>query len=53
LHYLVRTINTKGTTEAYGEDTEEGYYAKLSDAYKKLVVCISQQSGPPPPSTCL
>jgi phosphoacetylglucosamine mutase len=38
LHYLVRTINTKGTKDSYGEDTEEGYYAKLSNAYKKLVV---------------
>jgi phosphoacetylglucosamine mutase len=38
LHYLVRTINTKGTPEAYGEDTEEAYYVKLTDAYKKLVV---------------
>jgi phosphoacetylglucosamine mutase len=41
LHYLVRSINTKGTKEAYGEDTEEGYYRKLSDAYKKLVVSFA------------
>lgn len=38
LHYLVRAINTKGTKEAYGEDTEEGYLAKLSSSFKKLVV---------------
>ena len=24
LHYLVRSINTKGTKDAYGEDSEEG-----------------------------
>ncbi|KAH7925209.1 phosphoacetylglucosamine mutase [Leucogyrophana mollusca] len=37
LHYLVRAINTKGTKEAYGEDTEHGYLTKLSDAFKKLI----------------
>ncbi|KAH7916399.1 phosphoacetylglucosamine mutase, partial [Hygrophoropsis aurantiaca] len=37
LHYLVRAINTKGTKEAYGEDTEDGYLTKLSDAFKKLI----------------
>ncbi|KAL0951253.1 hypothetical protein HGRIS_007971 [Hohenbuehelia grisea] len=37
LHYLVRAINTKGTPESYGEDSEEGYFLKLSEAYKKLV----------------
>lgn len=40
LHYLVRAINTKGTKESYGEDSEEGYFLKLSTAFKKLVVCI-------------
>lgn len=38
LHYLVRSINTKGTKESYGEDSEDGYFQKLSDAFKKLVV---------------
>lgn len=38
LHYFVRAINTKGTKYSYGEDTEEGYFTKLSNAYKKLVV---------------
>ena len=38
LHYLVRAINTKGTKEDYGEDSEEGYLKKLSTAFKKLVV---------------
>ncbi|KAF8609327.1 phosphoacetylglucosamine mutase [Ceratobasidium sp. AG-I] len=37
VHYLVRCINTKGTDEAYGVDTEEGYYNKLADAFKKLM----------------
>jgi len=37
LHYLVRCINTEGTEEAYGEATEQGYYNKLAEAYKKLM----------------
>lgn len=41
LHYLVRCINSKGTPEAYGEDSEEGYMTKLSEAFKKLVVSAS------------
>lgn len=40
LHYLVKAINTKGTPESYGVDSEEGYYNKLSDAFKNLVVCV-------------
>jgi phosphoacetylglucosamine mutase len=38
LHYLVRAINTKGTKDAYGDDSEHGYFTKLSEAFKKLVV---------------
>jgi phosphoacetylglucosamine mutase len=38
LHYLVRSINTKHTKDAYGEDSEQGYFSKLSEAFKKLVV---------------
>ena len=38
LHYLVGAINTKGTQEEYGEDSEDGYLKKLSTAFKKLVV---------------
>ena len=38
LHYVTRCINTKGTPEAYGEPTNEGYYAKLAEAFKRLVV---------------
>ncbi|KAI0695168.1 phosphoacetylglucosamine mutase [Cytidiella melzeri] len=45
LHYLVRAINTKGTAESYGEDTEEGYMAKLSNAFKKLVA--GKPASPP------
>jgi len=41
LHYLVRSINTKGTKEDYGADSEVGYYQKLSGAFKKLVVSVS------------
>ncbi|KAG1749945.1 phosphoacetylglucosamine mutase [Suillus paluster] len=45
LHYLVRTINTKGTKDSYGEDTEEGYLTKISDAFKKL---LAGKATPPP-----
>jgi phosphoacetylglucosamine mutase len=38
LHYLVRAINTKGTKDEYGPDSEYGYFQKLSSAFKKLVV---------------
>lgn len=41
LHYLVRCINSKGTKEEYGEDSEDGYLKKLSDAFKKLVVRVA------------
>ncbi|KAH8100664.1 phosphoacetylglucosamine mutase [Cristinia sonorae] len=37
LHYLVRASNYKGTKDSYGEDSSEGYYEKLSSAFKKLV----------------
>lgn len=40
LHYLVRAINTKGTKEEYGDDSEDGYFTKISTAFKKLVVSI-------------
>ncbi|THH34042.1 hypothetical protein EUX98_g140 [Antrodiella citrinella] len=45
LHYLVRATNTKGTKDAYGEDTSEGYYDKISAAFKKLV---AGKAGIPP-----
>lgn len=34
LHYVVRCINTRDTTYAYGDPTEEGYRKKLSSAFK-------------------
>ncbi|KAG2194142.1 hypothetical protein INT47_004212 [Mucor saturninus] len=37
LHYLVRCINTAGTSDAYGEPTEEGYYKKLTSAFATAV----------------
>ncbi|KAI5121262.1 hypothetical protein M0805_002307 [Coniferiporia weirii] len=37
LHYLVRCINSKGTKDEYGVDSEDGYMKKLSGAFKKLV----------------
>ncbi|KAI7894555.1 uncharacterized protein EV154DRAFT_548968 [Mucor mucedo] len=37
LHYLVRCINTAGTSDAYGEPTEEGYYKKLTAAFATAV----------------
>jgi len=45
VHYLVRCINTKGTPEEYGEDTEEGYYTKMADAFRKL---MANKQNPPP-----
>ena len=44
LHYLVRAINTKGTKDPYGDDSEEGYMEKLSSAFKKLVVRVSSDA---------
>jgi phosphoacetylglucosamine mutase len=38
LHYLVRSINTAGTKEAYGVDSEDGYFTKLGNAFQNLVV---------------
>jgi len=40
LHYMVRCINTKGTPDAYGEPTTDGYYNKLHTAFKKFIVSI-------------
>lgn len=39
LHYLVRCINTQNLpdTKPYGEPTEQGYYQKIGNAYKKLM----------------
>jgi phosphoacetylglucosamine mutase len=45
LHYVTRCLNTQGTPACYGTPSAEGYYIKLSDAYKKIV-----ESFPRPPS---
>ncbi|OCK86275.1 N-acetylglucosamine-phosphate mutase-like protein [Lepidopterella palustris CBS 459.81] len=37
LHYMVRCINTQGTSQEYGEATEEGYYTKFSNAFKRAM----------------
>ena len=37
LHYIVRCKNTLGTSYEYGEPTEQGYYQKLADAFKKAM----------------
>ncbi|KAH8835299.1 phosphoacetylglucosamine mutase [Flagelloscypha sp. PMI_526] len=45
LHYLVRSINTLGTKDEYGVDSEEGYLNKMTTAFKKLV---AGKDSPPP-----
>ncbi|KAJ3388595.1 Phosphoglucomutase-3 [Lobulomyces angularis] len=37
LHYLVRCLNTSDSASFYGSPTEDGYYQKLSDAFKTIV----------------
>ncbi|KAJ3343178.1 Phosphoacetylglucosamine Mutase [Gonapodya sp. JEL0774] len=37
LHYVVRALNTQGTTQAYGVPTEKGYYEKMGDAFKRIM----------------
>jgi phosphoacetylglucosamine mutase len=34
LHYIVRSLNTEGTPQAYGTPTEQGYYEKFGAAFK-------------------
>ncbi|KAJ3215144.1 Phosphoacetylglucosamine Mutase [Dinochytrium kinnereticum] len=36
LHYLTRCLNTLGTSSAYGEPSENGYYQKLATAFRKI-----------------
>lgn len=45
LHYLVRCLNTANTPDAYGEPTEEGYYKKLSQAFKTAVVSKAEKEN--------
>lgn len=35
LHYMVRCVNTNN---AYGQPSEQGYYEKLSSAFKSLIL---------------
>ncbi|ANB15155.1 phosphoacetylglucosamine mutase PCM1 [Sugiyamaella lignohabitans] len=37
LHYLVKSLNTLKSANSYGVPTEEGYYKKLANAYKKVL----------------
>lgn len=37
LHYMVRCVNTQNTPYAFGEATEEGYYQKMSNAFKTIM----------------
>ena len=37
LHYVVRCKNTLGTQYEYGEPTEQGYYEKLAEAFKRVM----------------
>lgn len=37
LHYMVRCINTAGTPYAFGEPTEQGYYQKMTNAFKTIM----------------
>ncbi|KAK2765596.1 Phosphoacetylglucosamine Mutase [Arachnomyces sp. PD_36] len=37
LHYIVRCKNTLGTQYEYGQPTEQGYYEKLADAFKRVM----------------
>jgi phosphoacetylglucosamine mutase len=43
LHYLVKCVNTLKTQNSYGVPSEEGYYKKLSNAYKKVNAGSNQQ----------
>ncbi|KAK9453798.1 hypothetical protein V1511DRAFT_462092 [Dipodascopsis uninucleata] len=37
LHYIVKALNSVNTSEPYGKPTEEGYYIKLSEAFKSCM----------------
>ncbi|KAF7122823.1 hypothetical protein CNMCM5793_000933 [Aspergillus hiratsukae] len=40
LHYVVRCKNTLGTQYEYGEPTEQGYYEKLAEAFKRVMKSV-------------
>lgn len=37
LHYITRCTNTEGTPQSYGDVSEQGYYEKLSEAFKRAM----------------
>lgn len=45
LHYVVRCKNTLGTQYEYGEPTEQGYYEKLAQAFKKVMQGVKVQGN--------
>lgn len=45
LHYIVRCKNTLGTQYEYGEPTEQGYYEKLAEAFKRVMRGIKVKGG--------
>lgn len=45
LHYIVRCKNTLGTQYEYGEPTEQGYYEKLAESFKKVTRGVKINGG--------
>ena len=45
LHYVVRCKNTLGTQYEYGEPTEQGYYEKLAQSFKKVMRGVKVQGS--------
>lgn len=45
LHYIVRCKNTLGTQYEYGEPTEQGYYEKLAEAFKRVMRGVKVNGG--------
>lgn len=43
LHYVVRCKNTLGTQYEYGEPSEQGYYEKLAQSFKKVMRGVKVQ----------
>lgn len=45
LHYIVRCKNTLGTQYEYGEPSEQGYYEKLAQSFKKVMRGVKVQGN--------
>ncbi|KAJ5257168.1 Phosphoacetylglucosamine mutase [Penicillium angulare] len=45
LHYVVRCKNTLGTPYQYGEPSEQGYYEKLAQSFKKVMRGVKVQGS--------